>query len=140
MFITNIYLKFKTGVHMKSKISYYILLLILPIFISGIINDIEHSPSLTGIDIYVYKSGYPVENALVRVSGNNFLECCYSSGAGKCRVQTPADGTYGFCASKDHYGDSKSVYISGGTAIVYMYLNTYGLECQACEDPEKIKQ
>ncbi|MCI0474117.1 MAG: hypothetical protein L0Y76_11095 [Ignavibacteria bacterium] len=126
---------------MKTKIKSILLVLvisILTLFLLGNNYKTTETKSTTGIDIYVLdRYNNLVNEALVRVTGNGFEGCCYTSYNGECRIQVPQDGDYGFCASKDHYGDSKTVYISGGTAIVYMYLKTYGLECQTCENPEK---
>jgi hypothetical protein len=125
---------------MKTKhksLLFVLVVSIITLFFLGNNQNTKGPNVSTGVDVKVYQGGIPVENAFIRVSGNGFEECCYTSGSGKCRIQVPQDGYYGFCASKDHYGDSKTVYISGGTMEVYLYLNTYGLECQSCQNPEK---
>ncbi|MCX7834281.1 MAG: hypothetical protein N2490_08745 [Ignavibacteria bacterium] len=95
----------------------------------------------TGIDIKVYKNTDSeivlVQDAFVRVKGvnNSYCETCYTSYSGKCRKQINQAGYYSFCASKDNYEDGKTVYVSGGTMEVYLYLDNYG-SCEPCLYPE----
>lgn len=130
-------------INMKRLI--YLILTTAPLIIVLIVLNNESTSSMgnnTGVDIKVYNSTgngeqVPVENAFVKVIGanNNYCETCYTSYSGKCRKQIIEEGYYSFCATKDNYGDGKTVYVSGGTMEVYLLIDNYA-SCTPCEYPQ----
>lgn len=129
---------------MRKKLLLAAFLLSIILFISTTIGQYDMNNNLndfTGVDVYVKLSDTttPASYAYVKCNGVsiNYCEEQIANWVGKCRFNLQPNNTYNFCSYKDNYGDSKTVYISGGSQWVYLYLSTYGLSCTPCNYPEK---